>query len=103
MVLSFSKQVLALSLFTVLLDNEELMLLFNSLIIVVWLDGKIAILLSLSSIDGEALTVDGLVVRHYRHVYKKQGEFINAIEILDELCCSMQSLFRWRSTDMRSE
>ena len=59
MVLSFSKQVLALSLFTVLLDNEELMLLFNSLIILVWLDSKIAILLILSSIDGEALTGDG--------------------------------------------
>ena len=83
MVLSFSKQVLALSLFTVLLDNEELMLLFNSLIILVWLDSKIAILLILSSIDGEALTGDGSLLRHCRHVYKKQGEFINAIDILD--------------------
>ena len=63
MVLSFSKQVLALSLFTVLLDNEELMLLFNSLIILVWLDSKIAILLILSSIDGEALTGDGSLLQ----------------------------------------
>ena len=66
-VLLFAKQVLAISLFTVLLDNEDLILFFNSLIIVVWLDSKIEILLSLSSIDGDELTGDVLVWSALRH------------------------------------